>query len=160
MSNYNETLVSILHEAFVTCGQILNPDHIAEFIADYEWENDIELTTKAITSSVREAKDRACDSFINNAVDSRSAWGDEAADAEIARWKAQRPKKVRQDWVKKVLSVEEHDEVSSLSRQQCFDIISRLGFNESAEALQDCSIEDVRETCRRYIKRAKKEQGI
>lgn len=118
MRNYNESLTQILHEAFVACGQILNSDHVAEFIGNFEYENEIELTESVIRSSVFEARDRTCDSFIGNAIDSRSDWGDEQVEEEIAKWEAQRPAKVRRKQIEAILAAPEVEAAAKVTVEQ------------------------------------------
>jgi hypothetical protein len=67
MSKYNESLVSTLHNAFVVCDKILNPDHITEFVENFEHENEVELNHVEICLSIREAKDRARNSLSSKA---------------------------------------------------------------------------------------------
>ena len=120
MRNYNETLVEVLHEASVYCGEILSPEHVAQIVREFEFDQGIELAPEVILSSVREAADRTCDSYIGNAYDSRSDWGDERVDDEVARWEVQRPAKVREEQLKALLKPKKVVRISNIEKDTSY----------------------------------------
>jgi hypothetical protein len=104
MRTYNESLVERLHDLSVNCGEIIAAEHAAQIIQEFEFEHGFEFTPETILASIREAADRTCESYIGNAYDSRSEWGEEQFKEEVEKWEAQRPAKVREAKIKALLT--------------------------------------------------------
>lgn len=97
------SLASYLHDEFVGCGEILPAAAIAQIITDCEFDSGTQFTEKEILVAVREAQNLTCESYIGNAYDSTD-WTQEQRDQEIAKWEAQRPKRVREKQVAAILA--------------------------------------------------------
>lgn len=90
----NETLVNILHDKFLYCGEILPASDVARIIREHEFTDGIEYDAQTILASIREASEKFVDSKIDNETD-ESQW---------AKWEAMRPSVMRQKQIEKILA--------------------------------------------------------
>lgn len=98
-----------LHDKFLSCGEILSADAIAEFISDIEYSGEFspgELSADDIRLAVYDASDRFVDSMQGNCLDTWQGQGckgkpgewlsDESAyDDQMARYESMRPRNQR-----------------------------------------------------------------
>ena len=95
----NETLTDILHDKFLSCGEILPAADIARIICEHEFDLEVELDAQTVLASVREAGERFVDSMVQNEHDTEEAVADglycgfpiDPLEARVAKWENMRP---------------------------------------------------------------------
>lgn len=93
-------LTEILHDAFLTCGEILPAAHIAQIIWEYEFNSNTEHDAETILCAIRDAGEQFVDSMQGNTSDGYNYEGrhretETAYQEELDRWEAMRPSVVR-----------------------------------------------------------------
>jgi hypothetical protein len=94
-------LEACFHEDFISSGEILPSEYIAETVAEFEKENACVLSPEDIHRALWNAKDSFVDSMQGNVQDGYNYEGrhretETEYEEELARYEAMRPAKVRQ----------------------------------------------------------------
>ena len=98
-----ETLTDELHELYLTCGEIITGNHLADKIQCHEFDNSVEFTPAEILKATRDAGESFVDSMIQNEHDTEESVKDglygghpiDPLESRVAGWEALRPSKTR-----------------------------------------------------------------